>query len=89
MEALIIVPFSEAHLHEDSQVLTQSLKARERGRFEESVHLFQGRCKRVAHIVRTEMRENPTRYSEEKREGINCKVQRMRSKCKHYKECVN
>ncbi len=53
----------------------------DRGRFERTAHLVQRRCGRVAHIVKAEMREDPARYSNERRERIVRKVHQMESKC--------
>lgn len=60
----------------------QAAVAGQRRIFEQAVHLVQGRCSRVAHIVSAEMRENPARYPREKREGIGHKVHKMKRKCK-------
>ncbi len=72
---------TEAHLHEDSQSLMQAVAAKDRGCFERAVHMMKGRCSRVGHFVKTEIRENPARYLAEKRERIAGKVHEMESRC--------
>lgn len=62
-------------------MLVEAVTTRERGIFEQTVHLMEGRCSRAAHIIKTEMRENPAGYSEERRERIGTKVHEMESKC--------
>lgn len=54
---------------------------KEMGRFEQTVHLMEGRCSRTAHIIKTEMRESRGRYSDKTRERIGAKVREMETKC--------
>lgn len=80
MVGFLILP--ESHLHEDSQALTQAVGAGDRAGFEQAVYLMRGRCGRVAHIVKTEMRENPAHYLDEKRDRISGRTHELESKCK-------
>ena len=75
---------AEGHLHEDNQCLMEAVAMGDRGRFEHSVHLMQGRCGHVAHVIKAEMRENPARYSSECRQRIRSKVQEMETRCEQY-----
>ena len=66
----------------------QAVTANNRESFEHAIHKVKGRCSRVAHFVKTEMRENPAPYSADKRERISGKVHEMESKCmKSLYEC--
>jgi hypothetical protein len=60
----------------------EAVTTRERGIFEQTVHLMEGRCSRAAHIIKMEIKDNPDKYSRERREKIGTKVHNMQTKCK-------
>lgn len=52
---------------------------------EQATVAVKGRCSRLAHMVKTEIRENPIRYSQDDIQYLNEVVQKLESSCKN--EC--
>lgn len=61
---------AEAHVCGDGVALLQAVSAGEKTAFEMSVSLVQGRCSRLSHMVRMEMRGSPTRYPADRKKVI-------------------
>lgn len=51
---------------------------------QEAAEGAQGRCVRLAHLVKTEIRENPVRYSQDNIHYLNDAVWKLESKCMLY-----
>ena len=73
---------TESHLFEDGVNLVHAADVGDRMTFERTVNMIQGRCSHLGHIVRTEMRENPVRYSGTQRKRIGNRVHKIERRCK-------
>lgn len=60
------------------QLLLASVGGNQRG-IEEAAMAVKGRCSRLAHMVKTEIRENPVRYSQDNIQRLNEAVQKLES----------
>ena len=76
--------YVESHIHEDvHKLLLASVSSDQRG-LEEAALAVRGRCSRLAHMVKTEIRENPVRYSQYSIQYLNEAVQKLESNCNNY-----
>ena len=81
---LVLLLLLESHIREDvHKLLLASVSGDQRG-IEEAAMAVKGRCSRLAHIVKTEIRENPVRYSQDNIQHLNEAVQKLESDSNTY-----
>lgn len=71
----------ESHICEDVHRLLLAIGRSDRAGLQEAAMAVKGRCARLAHMVKTEIRENPVRYSKDNIQTLNEAVRKLESKC--------
>lgn len=53
-----------------------------------TTHLIEGRCSRLAHVVRSDLGDNPDHYSPEQAQQIDMAIQKLVEKCECPQLCI-
>ena len=75
---------TESHIREDLHKLLLATKRSDRSSLQEAAIAVKGRCSRLAHMVKAEIRENPVRYSQESIRYLDGAVRKLESKCMEF-----
>ena len=79
-----LISIIESHIREDvHKLLLASVSGNQMG-IEEAAMVVKGRSSRLAHMVKTEIRENPVRYSQDNIQHLNEAVQKLESDSNDY-----